>query len=334
VENYIKDNFPAVKVVYQDRQLGTAHAVKTAGSFIGEFADNCLILLGDMPLVTTGILIEVAKLKNRSRNVAVLATTVVDNPAGYGRIIKDDSGRIIKIIEESDATPTEKKIKEINPSIYCFDTLLLFKYLDKISSTNSQNEYYLTDIISELAKSNHVIDSVLVEDSSVVEGINDRKQLADLEEIMFKKINTGLMLGGVTIRDPGTSYIDPEAKIGIDTIIEPNCIIKGNTIIGKSCVIGPFTQIVDSVIGPGTEVSMSIVRNSKIGSFNNIGPNSYIRTETTTGKNVRIGSCCEIKKSTIGDNSNVPHLSYVGDTKFGIKQDRQKNIEEGAKSLR
>ncbi len=205
VEQYLKDNFPSVIAIYQKKQLGTAHAVKITGTFIGSFADSSLILPGDIPLITARTLRKVAASKIRSKHAAILVTALHENPGGYGRIIKDSRGRITRIVEDSDSTADEKKIKEINTSIYCFDTLLLFKYLSKIAPDNSQNEYYLTDIIEGLVSADHVVKGMLVEDLLEVEGVNDRKQLARLEKAMFEKISSKFMMQGVTFRDPDTS---------------------------------------------------------------------------------------------------------------------------------
>ena len=317
VEQYLKENFPEFKPVYQKKQLGTAHAVKMAGRYIGSFADNCLVLPGDIPLITAKTLKKVVSLKAGSKYTAAMVTSFYDNPRGYGRIIRDAAGNIAKIVEQSDATQEEKKINEVNSSVYCFDTLHLFKYIDSIDSRNSQKEFYLTDIIKKLADDGNRILGIHVKDTIEVEGINDRKQLARLESVMFEKIVSQFMLQGVTFKDPSTSYIDPDVKIGRDTIIEPGCTITGKTRIGRDCIIGPFAQIDGSTIGNGTMINKSNIQGAEIGVLNNIGPNSFIRPGTVTGKNVKIGACCEIKKSVIGDGSKVPHLSYIGDAEIG-----------------
>lgn len=317
VEKYLNDNFPYCKAVYQDNQLGTAHAVTAANQHKNDMGSFCLVLPGDIPLITVDTLMYVFKHKLSSECGAVLLTAVVDNPYGYGRIIKDLDGNILRIVEETDALPQEKKINEINTSIYCFDTKLLFAYLDKINSKNSQNEFYLTDIVEYLVMDGHKVAAFKIADTLEIEGINDRVQLANLEKSMQQRINTNLMLSGVTIRDPETSYIDPQVEIGRDTIIEPFCFIKGKTKIGDCSIIGPFTQIEDCIIGSSTKINKSVLQGSQIGSFNNIGPTSYIRPGTITGDNVKIGACCEIKKSKISDNSKIPHLSYIGDADIG-----------------
>lgn len=317
VKEFLSSNFPGAIPVIQENQLGTAHAVSMLKSCIGELGDTCLVMPGDIPLISDSTLRKVANTMEQSGNPAVVLTAVVDNPHGYGRVIKDDKSNILRIVEESDASESEKKINEINSSIYCFETKSLFSYLEKISSKNSQNEFYLTDIIENFIGAKHKVSCISVQDNFEIEGINDRTALAKLEKIMQSKINETLMAEGVTIRDPGTCYISAEVEIGRDTVVEPFCFIKGKTKIGNACVIGPFTQITDSIIGDYTKIYNSVIIGSIVGKANNIGPSSYLRPGTQTSENVKIGAACEIKKSRIRKNSKVPHLSYIGDADIG-----------------
>lgn len=188
VERYAKENFPYISVVYQEKQLGTAHAVSVLESQIKNLAGNCLVIAGDMPLITAESLYEVVKTKIENQCAAVLATTRMDNPYGYGRIIKDKKGNISLIVEEADANRKEKKIKEVNTSVYCFDTALLFKYLKEISPENSQKEFYLTDIISKFVSSSNKVRALTFIDSAQFEGINDKAALAKVEKIMQGQI--------------------------------------------------------------------------------------------------------------------------------------------------
>lgn len=321
VRQFLSIDFPEVRVVCQEEQLGTAHAVGVVKKYYNELSDNCLIVPGDIPMIlpeTMGAVISsTVGQDNENQNSASLLTCVVGDPFGYGRIIRGPGGNILKIVEEKDASDKDKLINEINTSVYCFEKKMLFEYLENISPANSQKEFYLTDIVENLVKSGRQVSGCIAKDSMEAEGVNDRLQLAALEKGMQERINRGLMLCGVTFKDPGTSFIGPEAIIGKDTIIEPSCLIKGNTKIGQNCVIGPFTQIEDSVVGDGTKINKSVIQGAAIGSFNIIGPTSYIRPGTVTGDNVKIGACCEIKKSRISNNSKVPHLSYIGDAQIG-----------------
>jgi bifunctional UDP-N-acetylglucosamine pyrophosphorylase / glucosamine-1-phosphate N-acetyltransferase len=327
VEEFLGSNFPGAIPVIQEKQLGTAHAVSMLKSCIGQLGEMCLVMPGDIPLIGDSTLRKVVNTMKQSDNPAVVLTAVVGNPHGYGRVIKDDKNNILRIVEEPDASESEKKINEINSSIYCFETKSLFSYLENISSKNSQNEFYLTDIIENFVGAKQQVSCISLQDNFEIEGINDRNALAKLEKIMQSKINEKLMAEGVTIRDPGTCYISAEVEIGRDTVVEPFCFIKGKTKIGNGCVIGPFTQITDSIIGDCTKIYNSVIIGSIIGKANNIGPGSYLRPGTQTNENVKIGASCEIKKSVIRKNSKVPHLSYIGDADIG------ENVNIGAGTI-
>ncbi len=317
VGDYIKNNFPGVKIIVQEDQSGTAHAVYTAKKKKGNFGKDILILPVDTPLIGAEILKKLIKSKDRSKSEASLITLLLPDPRGYGRIVKNRQGNIAKIIEETDTSAREKKISEVNSSIYCFRTESLFENIQKIKTQNTQNEYYLTDIIEMLVGAGKKVNCLKVPDYTEVMGINDRLQLSELEDIMKKRINENLMKNGVTIRDPHSCYIESTVMVEKDVIIEPSCFIRGKTMIGKNSVIGPFCQITDTAIGEGTRINASIVIGSHIGRNNNIGPYSYIRPDTVVGDNVKIGAFCEIKKSDIASGSKVPHLSYIGDTRIG-----------------
>ena len=296
VSDYIKNNYPGIKNVPQPEQLGTAHAVSMVKKYKKDFGTNILILSGDSPLINIVTLKKLVEYRMNSRSSATLITSLFPDPEGYGRIIKDREGNIIKIVEETDTSPEEKKIHEVNSSIYCFDKKSLFENIEKIKDQNKQKEYYLTDIIETLVKKGKKVSPLKIPDYLEIMGINNRFQLSVMEKIMQKKIIENLMKGGVTIKDPRSCYIESSVIIGSDVIIEPCCIIRGKTRIGKNSVIGPFCQITDSRIGKGTRINTSVVLDSDIGNDNNIGPYSYVKQGTVTGNNVEIGAFCEIKK--------------------------------------
>ncbi len=327
LKDYLAGEFTSVRTIEQDKQLGTGHAVKMVRDGAGDFGRSMLVLSGDSPLITKETLKSLISLRARGNAAAVILTSITENPGGYGRVVKNEKGEVTRIVEEADASPSEKKINEVNSSSYCFDTKLLFENIGSIDTKNSQGEYYLTDIVETLIKKGHKVGTFIVADHNEVKGINDRSQLAEAGKIIRKKINKRLMENGVTIVDPDTAYIEDTVQIGSDTIIEPSCFLKGNTVIGDNCTIGPFSQLTDTIIGQGSIINSSVIIGAEIGTENNIGPNSYIRPDTKTGQRVKIGAFCEIKKSTVDDGSKVPHLSYVGDTEIG------KGVNIGASSV-
>lgn len=327
LESYLADNFPDAVPVYQEKQLGTGHAVSLLKSFVNEKWGSVLVLAGDCPLIKSETLASLVTSRQNGNYAACLITALLDNPFGYGRIIKNQNGEIIKIVEESDAAQDEKLIKEINPSVYCFDAGALFGSISSINSNNFQKEYYLTDIIEKFTEKNLKSSAFLVDDSNEILGINDRIQLSGVQKIMQKRINENLMASGVTIADPDSTFIGADVQIENDTIIEPFSFIKGKTIIKKGCTIGPFAQIFDCEIDTGTIINSAVIKNAVIGKNNNIGPYSYIRPGTITNENVKVGGFCEVKKSIIGSNSKIPHLSYIGDAEIGS------NINIGASSV-
>ncbi|MEE8324345.1 MAG: bifunctional UDP-N-acetylglucosamine diphosphorylase/glucosamine-1-phosphate N-acetyltransferase GlmU [Candidatus Humimicrobiaceae bacterium] len=327
IKNYLDSEFPSVCTIDQDKQLGTGHAVKMVRDGAGDFGRSMLVLSGDSPLIKKETLESLISLKDMKNAAAAVLTSETDDPGGYGRIVKNKKGEFSRIVEEADASPSEKKINEVNSSIYCFDTKLLFENIDSISADNSQGEYYLTDIIGTLIKKGNKVDTFTAADHNEVKGINDRSQLSETEKIIRKRINKRLMESGVTIVDPDSTYIEDTVQIANDTIVEPLCFLKGNTVIGKNCTIGPFSRLTDTVVGHGSVVDSSVIIGAEIGTENNIGPYSYIRPHTKTGQRVKIGAFCEIKKSIVDDGSKVPHLSYIGDTEIG------KGVNIGASSV-
>ncbi|MCD6449386.1 MAG: bifunctional UDP-N-acetylglucosamine diphosphorylase/glucosamine-1-phosphate N-acetyltransferase GlmU [Thermotogaceae bacterium] len=311
-----------VKVYIQKEQLGTAHAVMSAKEFIDPEQD-LLILYGDVPFIKEETLKNMWKVhKNTDADVTIL-TAVMNDPAGYGRIIRDETGKFIKIIEEKDLTEEQKKIKEANMGFYIFKGEKLLEVLPKIKNDNAQKEYYLTDAPALLDK----VSTYAIEDVFEVSGINTRKQLIELEKEMRMRIIEKLLDEGVTIIDPETTYIQPMVKIGKDTIIHPMTFIEGNTVIGEDCEIGPMTRIKDSTIGNRVKILRSEVYGATIEDDVSVGPFSRLREGAVLKKKVRVGNYVEVKKSTLEENVAAQHLSYIGDTFVG------KNTNIGAGTI-
>jgi bifunctional UDP-N-acetylglucosamine pyrophosphorylase/glucosamine-1-phosphate N-acetyltransferase len=302
---------------YQDQQLGTGHAVMQAEDLLSGFTASVLVLCGDTPLLTFETLKNLVKKQQESGVVATVLTTKVDDPEGYGRIVRGKAGDIVKIIEEKDATQSEKKIREINTGTYCFDSQSLFSALEEIDNKNSQGEYYLTDIIEILKEENKKVSAVLADNEQETLGVNTRRHLAQAEKVLRRRISNRHFDAGVTIMDPENTYIDEEVEIAKDTIIYPFTMLEGRTKIGSHSVIGPQSRIVDSVLGCRVKVQNSVVLEADIGDKTTVGPFAYLRPGTEIGEDAKVGDFVEIKKSKVGDQSKIPHLSYIGDAIIG-----------------
>lgn len=307
------------KVLYahQDKQLGTGHAVMQAKEYFSGKDGQVLVLCGDTPLITSETVSKTFEIHSRNNNSATIITAELDNPSGYGRIVRDENNNVLRIVEDRDANEDEKKIKEINSGMYCFNIKDLEEALGELDNNNSQGEYYLTDTIEILIKKGLKVGAVKVDDRNEILGINDRVQLATANEILRKRILTYHMKNGVTIIDPNNTYIDAGVSIGMDTIIYPGCIIEGKTEIGEDCIIGPSSRIVGSKISKGVEVKNSVVLDSSVDEGTCIGPFAYLRPGSVIGKKVKIGDFVEVKKSVIGDGTKISHLTYVGDAEVG-----------------
>ncbi len=299
--------------VMQAEQLGTGHAVMMAREHLEKGPEHTVILAGDMPFITAGT---VEKLLNAVRNTAaaVLAATMED-PAGYGRAVIRD-GCVQKIIEDRDCTDEQKRIKQVNSSVYCFKTQKLLECIEKLKNDNAQGEYYLTDCIEMLTKAGEKVAAV-ISDAAECMGINDRVQLADAQRIMAHRINTAHMQAGVTLTDPENTYIDFDVEIGRDTTIYPGVVLEGDSKIGEDCILYPGSRICDSAIGNGVKIQNSVILESRVGDNTTIGPYAYLRPNSNISAGCRIGDFVEIKNSTVGEGSKVPHLSYIGDGSIG-----------------
>jgi bifunctional UDP-N-acetylglucosamine pyrophosphorylase/glucosamine-1-phosphate N-acetyltransferase len=299
----------------QAEQLGTGHAVKCAQEFLGDKKGVVAIFSGDTPLIKQSTIERLVSEHIENRNAATILTAIVDDPTGYGRIVRDNN-QVSKIVEHKDCNKEELKITEMNSGIYCFDIELLVDALGKINNNNEQGEYYLTDVIEILKSKNEKIGAVITAYEETI-GVNSRVQLAEAEEILRNRINLKHMENGVTLIDPKTTYIGIDVKIGKDTIIYPNNILEGNTKIGDNCLLYQNSRIADSIIGDKVDIQSSVILSSSIGDNTTVGPFAYIRPETIIGKHARIGDFVEIKKSTIGDGTKVSHLTYIGDAEVG-----------------
>ncbi|SHF13222.1 UDP-N-acetylglucosamine pyrophosphorylase [Desulforamulus putei DSM 12395] len=316
VIDFLGDN---ATVVLQEEQLGTAHALQQAEGEFARYTGDLLVVCGDTPLLRASTLARLARTHRESGAVATLLTAEMADPTGYGRVIRTAAGNVSRIVEQKDASPEELLVQEINTGVYCFKAPGLFEALKEISPANAQGEYYLTDIIQIFVQRGLTVQAVTLEDPREVQGINDRIQLSRAEKILRRRVLEELMIQGVTVMDPDNTYVDQDVKIGRDTVILPFTFLQGKTEIGSHCIIGPGSKITDCVIGDHVKIEYSVLAGSDIGSHTVIGPYAYIRPGTVIGEHARVGDFVEIKKSTVGNGSKIPHLSYVGDAIIGEK---------------
>jgi bifunctional UDP-N-acetylglucosamine pyrophosphorylase/glucosamine-1-phosphate N-acetyltransferase len=313
-----------VEVVHQAEQLGTGHAVQQASAAIAAASGPVLVLCADTPLLTGNTLKTIIELHAKSRAAVTVLTTRMEDPFGYGRVVRDRSG-VRRIVEEKDATPAQKKIREVNSGIYCFDKKFLLSSLTALGRNNAQGEYYLTDTIALAKKQKKKVTALLCSDPTEIMGVNSRFDLSRAEAIMRDRTNRKWMLEGVTMLDPAAVFIGSEVQLGRDVVLYPNIRIEGSTRIGDGCTVYPGSRISDSMLGNNVTIKdFCVIEASSVASGAAIGPFAHLRPKSVIGEKAKIGNFVEVKKSTIGEGSKVSHLSYIGDATIG------KNVNLGA----
>ena len=306
-----------VTIVDQDDIPGTGRAVQCAMTQLkeqGGLDGSVLIAASDMPLLDADTLNQLLAFHEQSGNGATVLTTILDDPTGYGRIIRDSEGNVLRIVEQKDANSSELAVHEVNTSVYVFDAKLLDEAIANLKSNNAQGEFYLTDAL-ETAKANGAVGAFAAPDPLSVEGVNDRVQLAALAKAHNKRVCERWMREGVTILDPETTWIEDDVRIERDAVILPGCFLEGNTVIGEGAQVGPYTTLISAVIDADARVERSRVQESHIAA--NIGPWTYLRPGNDLGEESKAGAFVEMKKAHIGNGTKVPHLSYVGDADLG-----------------
>jgi len=304
-----------VTFVEQRERLGTGHALEQARAACGD--GPVVVLAGDMPLLSSETLERLVSHHRTTSAAATVLTAVVDRPQGYGRILRQ-GGRVKRIVEDRDATDDQKKITEINTSVYCFEARRLWKALAEVRPDNEQGEYYLTDVIGILAKAGGRIEAVVAGDPAEALGINDRKQLAAVAAILRRRILDRLMTDGVTIVDPASTYIEDTVTIGPDSVVYPQVVIEGVTTFGAECVVGSGSQISASRLGDRVHLRpYCVLTEATVEDGAQLGPFCHLRPLCHVGPGAKVGNFVEMKKSRIGRGSKVPHLSYVGDATVG-----------------
>ncbi|RGF97592.1 bifunctional UDP-N-acetylglucosamine diphosphorylase/glucosamine-1-phosphate N-acetyltransferase GlmU [Firmicutes bacterium AM55-24TS] len=301
----------------QAEQKGTGHAVMQAIDVIKNSKGEVVILNGDTPLITAETINKAIEYHKNNGNQATVITAILDDATGYGRIVRDNDGSVLKIVEQKDASEEEKKINEVNSGMYVFDAQSLVYALDKITPNNAQGEYYLTDTLEILLSAGKKIGGYAISDNDEIRGINDRVQLNEAEKIMQKRINEYHMRNGVTMRNPESVYIEDGVEIGNDTEICQNVTIKSGTKIGSDCVIGSGSMLNRAVIHDGVDVLSSVILESEVDEGTHVGPFAYIRPNCHVGKEVKVGDFVELKNSNIDDGTKISHLTYIGDSDVG-----------------
>lgn len=305
------------KTALQAEQLGTGHAVMQAKEALEGFTGTALILCGDTPLLEGEELAKFCQAHKESGAAATVLTAIMDNPFGYGRILRDANGNVVGIVEQKDATEEQKQIKEINTGIYCMECPQMFEVLSTLTCNNAQGEYYLTDVLEKLNIAGQKVGGVITEDSDMVMGINSRKQLSVAEAVMRTRILDKLMDQGVTIMDPASTFIEKGVKIGQDTIIYPYTWLEGTTEIGEDCEIGPNCRFTNVKIGNNAKLQFIYGHDCVVKNDVTAGPYVHLRPDTVISDKVKIGNFVEVKNSNVGVGTKLPHLTYIGDSDIG-----------------
>ncbi|HWR39907.1 MAG TPA: bifunctional UDP-N-acetylglucosamine diphosphorylase/glucosamine-1-phosphate N-acetyltransferase GlmU [Patescibacteria group bacterium] len=303
--------------VVQTEQLGTGHAVQQARTQLAAGQGPVLVLCGDTPLLTGRLLRTLVAEHNRCGALGTVLTARMKDPTGYGRVIRNDDGQVLRIVEQKDANPAELAVNEINTGIYCFERQALLAALDGLTCDNQQGEYYLTDVIGILVNQGGVVGALVAGDPRETMGVNSRAQLAEAEKILRRRKLDALMDAGVTLMDPDTTYVDASVTIGPDTVIYPFTWLEGSTQIGAHCEIGPNTRLQNCQVGDGTVIHFSYAHECRLGNQVTVGPYAHLRPDTQLSDGVKVGNFVEVKNSKVGEKSKLPHLSYIGDTDMG-----------------
>jgi bifunctional UDP-N-acetylglucosamine pyrophosphorylase / glucosamine-1-phosphate N-acetyltransferase len=310
---------PGLSFASQEPQLGTGHALLQAEPLLEGASGTLVLLSGDVPLLRAESLATLVRTHEERRAAATVLTAIVPSPAGYGRIVRE-GGRMARIVEHKDASLEEREIGEINSGVYAFDMGPLFAALREIRSSNAQGEYYLPDLVRIYRARGLTVETVMLEDSREILGVNSRKELAEVAAILRAAKNEELMASGVTIVDPATAYIAPDVTVGADTVIHPGVHLEGRTRIGARCEIHSGVRIVDSSIDDGVVINnFCVVVESHVSSGARIGPFSHIRPQSDVGEDAHVGNFVELKKTSMGKGAKANHLSYLGDATIGQK---------------
>ena len=300
--------------VTQHEQLGTGHATEVAMPALADGIRRVLVLPGDTPLLTSDTL--AALLDAAAGADAAMLTTVLDDPTGYGRVLRDDDGDVAAIVEHGDATEAQRAVAEVNAGMYAFDRDQLATALGRVGDDNAQDERYLTDVVALLRGDGRRVVATVADEAEVA-GVNDRVQLADAAAVRRRRHLEELMRSGVTVVDPVSTHVDVDVSVGVDTVLLPNTVLEGGTVVGAGCEVGPSSRLVGCTVADGATVTFSVATDARIGPGATVGPFAHLRPGTRLAADTKVGAFAETKNATLGRGSKVPHLAYVGDATIG-----------------
>ncbi|MEV4248392.1 bifunctional UDP-N-acetylglucosamine diphosphorylase/glucosamine-1-phosphate N-acetyltransferase GlmU [Streptosporangium canum] len=317
VQAHLTRTSPDAQAVVQAEQRGTGHAVRIVLETAGGIDGTVLVTYGDTPLLRAETLATLLERHERDRNAVTVLTAEVPNPYGYGRIIRDTTGAVLEIVEEKDASPEQRAIREMNSGVYAFDGPLLADAVKRVSTSNVQGEEYLTDVLSILREDGHRVGAHIAADYVEVEGVNDRVQLAFARKVLNSRLLETHMRAGVTVIDPATTWVDVDVTLEQDVVIHPGTQLHGRTAVAEGAEIGPATTLTDTVVGAGAVVRNAVCVEAEIGPEALVGPYAYLRPGTVLARKAKAGTYVEMKNARVGEGAKVPHLSYVGDATIG-----------------
>lgn len=327
VGGHLAESSPDARIVVQREQRGTGHAVRTVLEEVGTITGTVLVTYGDTPLLRAETLAALLARHVEEGNAVTVLTAEVPAPTGYGRIVREQGGAVLEIVEEKDATPEQRALREINSGVYAFDGALLADAVKRISTDNAQGEEYLTDVLSILREDGHRVGAFAAGDYVEVEGVNDRVQLAFARKVLNRRLLEAHMRAGVTVVDPESVWVDVQVTLEPDVTILPNTQLRGTTHVETGAEIGPGSMLTDTDVGQGARVRNTVAESAIIGPEAQVGPYAYLRPGAELHTQTKVGAFVEVKNSTIGDRSKVPHLTYVGDATLGV------DVNVGASSV-
>ena len=305
------------ETVMQEQQLGTGHAVLQAEPLLKDATGTLLVTCGDTPLVREETFRALMQYHAETGAAATVLTAIMPDSFGYGRVIRDAKGQVTKIVEQKDGTLEELAVREVNAGIYCFELPLLWDLLHHVGNNNAQGEYYLTDIIGMLVDAGKTVSAYAAPEYQETLGVNSRLQLAEAERVLRQRKLEQLMTDGVSIIDPGNTYVDTTVTVGRDTVLHPGTILEGTTTIGEDCHVGPYVRMTNVKMGDNDHLQFTYAHDCEIKNGCEIGPFVHFRPNTVIGNDVKVGNYMEVKNSNIGDGTKLPHLSYIGDSDVG-----------------